>query len=80
VTAASTRNFARLIERFFTERLMRQRDSSSHTVAAYRDTFRLLLGYAQLRLKKSPSALSLADLDARFDSGAPKLIHSARQN
>jgi hypothetical protein len=29
-----------LIERFFTQRLMRQRNASSHTVAAYRDTFR----------------------------------------
>lgn len=66
MTGASTRNLARLLERFFTERLTRQRDSSGHTVAAYRDTFRLLLGYAQLRLKKPPSALSLADLDARF--------------
>jgi site-specific recombinase XerD len=35
-------------------------------VAAYRDTFRLLLGFAHVRLKKAPSTLALADLDARF--------------
>ncbi len=66
MTVAPTRNLARLLERFFTERLMRQRDSSAHTVAAYRDTFRLLLGYANTRLRKPPSMLALTDLDARF--------------
>ena len=45
---------------------MRQRQVSSHTIAAYRDTFRLLLGFAQDRLKKAPSILSLEDLDAPF--------------
>jgi site-specific recombinase XerD len=45
---------------------MRQRQASTHTVAAYRDTFRLLLHHAHVRLKKAPSALALADLDARF--------------
>ena len=57
-------NLSRLLESFFTERLMRQRQASPHTIASYRDTFRLLLEYVQLRLKKSPSALALADLDA----------------
>ena len=38
-----------LIERFFTKRLMRQRNASPHTVAAYRDTFRLLLKFAHAR-------------------------------
>jgi integrase/recombinase XerD len=56
-------NIARLLESFFTDRLLRQRQASPHTVAAYRDTFRLLLGFARDRLKKEPSALSLGDLD-----------------
>lgn len=54
---------AGLLEAFFTERLHRQRNASPHTIAAYRDTFRLLLGFAQHRLRKPPSALPLADLD-----------------
>lgn len=66
MTATRTRNLATLLERFFTQRLMRQRDASGHTVASYRDTFRLLLTYAHVRLKKSPSTLVLADVDARF--------------
>jgi integrase/recombinase XerD len=59
-------NVATLIERFFTERLMRQRNVSANTIASYRDTFRLLFTFAQVRLRKSPSALTLADLDATF--------------
>ncbi|MGY3464690.1 site-specific recombinase XerD [Bradyrhizobium sp. LM6.11] len=46
-------NVATLIERFFTERLMRQRNVSGNTIASYRDTFRLLFMFAQVRLRKS---------------------------
>jgi site-specific recombinase XerD len=59
-------NVATSIERYFTDRLMRQRDVSANTIAAYRDTFRLLFSFAQERLRKPPSALSLDDLDAPF--------------
>jgi site-specific recombinase XerD len=52
------------LEAFFTDRLVRQRNASPHTVAAYRDTFVLLLGYAQARTGKDPSQLDVADLDA----------------
>ncbi len=57
-------NLAGLLQAFFTDRLIRQRQASPHTIASYRDTFRLLLGFAQQRLKKAPSALSLEDIDA----------------
>jgi integrase/recombinase XerD len=57
-------NLPRLLESFFTDRLMRQRQVSPHTIASYRDTFRLLLEFVQPRLKKAPSALSIEDLDA----------------
>lgn len=59
-------NFAALIEAFFTDRLMRQRKASPHTIAAYRDTFCLLLRFAQKRLKKTPASLTLDDLNASF--------------
>ncbi len=55
-----------LVEGFFTGRLMRQLRASPHTVASYRDTFRLLFLFAERRLGRTPSALSLADLDAPF--------------
>ena len=52
------------LEAFFTQRLAGQLQASPHTIAAYRDTFRLLLRYAQARVGKKPSQLDLADLDA----------------
>jgi len=57
-------SFPALLEKFFTERLMRQRQASSHTVCSYRDTFRLLLRFARVRLRKAPSSLLLAEVDA----------------
>jgi len=55
-----------LIERFFGQRLIQQRNASPHTIASYRDTFRLLFAFAQAKLGKPPSRLDLADLDAPF--------------
>ena len=59
-------NVANLIERYFTDRLMRQRNVSANTIASYRDTFRLLFKFAHARLRKAPSALTLDELDATF--------------
>jgi integrase/recombinase XerD len=59
-------NFPSLLQAFFTVRLMGQRKASPHTIASYRDTFRLLLQFAHKRLRKAPSQLSLEDLDADF--------------
>src|SRR5260370_18409985 len=56
--------FPTLLEGFFTQRLMQQRQASAHTIASYRDTFRLLLRFAQKRLRRAPSTLALADIDA----------------
>jgi integrase/recombinase XerD len=55
-----------LVQAFFTDRLLRQRRASPHTVAGYRDTFRLLLRFAARQLGKVPSKLSLEELDAPF--------------
>ena len=60
----SSPGFAAMLESFFMDRLMRQRQASPHTIASYRDTFRLLLRFAQCHLKKAPSALAIGDLDA----------------
>jgi site-specific recombinase XerD len=59
-----TGTIAPTLQAFFTDRLMRQRGASPHTIAAYRDTMKLLLTFAQRRLAKPPSALDLANLDA----------------
>lgn len=57
------------MQTFFTDRLIRQRHVSGHTIAAYRDTMRLLLGYAAGQTSRDPSALDLADLDAPLIAG-----------
>ena len=55
---------APLLERFFTQRLLQQRRASPNTIAAYRDTFRLLLKFAKNTLGKAPAQITLADLGA----------------
>jgi site-specific recombinase XerD len=59
-----TASFPALLERFFLERLIRQRQVSSHTISSYRDTFRLLLQFARQRLHKPPCQLTLEEVDA----------------
>ena len=53
-----------LLEAFFTDWLMNQKRVSPNTIAAYRDTFRLLLRYVAQHLKTQPSKLRLSDLNA----------------
>ena len=55
-------DFSKLVELFFVEHLSQQRNLSSHTIAAYRDTFHLLLRFLSTRLRKPIDALSLAAL------------------
>ena len=57
------------LQAFFTDRLIRQRNASPHTIAAYRDAFRLLLGHAERCLAKQPCQLEIADLDATVIAG-----------
>jgi site-specific recombinase XerD len=59
-------SFSTLLQPFFTDRLLGQRNASPHTIASYRDTFRLLLEFAQQHLHKSPSMLAVENLDAPF--------------
>ena len=60
----TTVSLAPLLERFFTERLMQQRQVSPHTISSYRDTFRQFLKFTQQRLHKAPSALAFEAIDA----------------
>src|SRR5271169_439819 len=59
-----TATLAVLLESFFTQRLMNQRQASPHTISSYRDTFRLLLRFAQQCLNKPPSHLAFEQIDA----------------
>jgi len=57
-------SFAALLERFFTQRLMQQRQASPHTISSYRDTFRQFLKFIQRRLRRPPSHLTFEEIDA----------------
>jgi integrase/recombinase XerD len=72
--------FGTLVQGFFVERLVQQQNASAQTVAAYRDTFRLLLTYLQERRKKQLTALALADLDAPTVAGFLDHLEKQRRN
>lgn len=68
------------LQRFFTERLVEQLQASSHTVASYRDTFRLLLRYAADRLARTPTSLQVDDIDAELVGQFLSFVETARAN
>jgi hypothetical protein len=63
----SASSFQSLVQLFFTDRLRTQQGASPHTIAAYRDTFRLLLQFASKHLGRTPSQLRTEDLDVSFN-------------
>ena len=73
-------NFPALIQRFFTDRLCTQMEASRHTVAAYRDTFRLLIRYAAERRGRPPTKLAIEDIDADLVADFLTHVETARGN
>src|SRR3984957_16213085 len=61
-----TPSFPALLQRFFVEHLAKHRAVSPRTIAAYRDTFRLLLDFAEATIGKAPTAIAMTDLDAKL--------------
>jgi site-specific recombinase XerD len=68
------------LQAFFTDRLTRQRQASPHTIAAYRDTWRLLLSFAAQQAGKQPSQLDLGDLDAPLIGAFLDHLEREREN
>ena len=60
------------VQAFFTQRLLRERNASPHTIAAYRDTIELLLRFAATHCGREPSMLDVADLDADTVARVPR--------
>ena len=71
---------APLLQSYFTERLITQRNASPQTVAAYRDTFRLLLRFAHEQTGKQPFQLDIDDLDAALIGGFLNHLEQTRGN
>ena len=68
------------LQAFFTDRLVRQRQASPHTVAAYRDTLRLLVVFAAERRGIEPSKLDIDDLDAPLVGAFLDHLEHQREN
>ncbi len=75
----SNTTFAVLLTRFFTERLIKQRQASPHTICSYRDTFRLLLQFAKSQLGKEPTQLAWEEIDAPLISSFLDDLQSRRR-
>jgi integrase/recombinase XerD len=71
---------APVLQAFFTDKLIRQRDASPHTIKAYRDAFRLLLAYARTTTGTEPSQLALAQMDATVITGFLDHLQTDRGN
>jgi site-specific recombinase XerD len=69
-----------LVQKFFTDRLYTQMEASPHTIASYRDTFRLLLKFTGEKAGKSPMMLSVDDLNAEMIGVFLDDIEKAREN
>lgn len=72
--------FSALVQRFFTDRLSAQMEASPHTIASYRDTFRLLLRFAADKTGRSPVRLTMDNLDANMIGMFLDAIESSRKN
>jgi integrase/recombinase XerD len=68
------------LQAFFTDRLIRQRHASPHTVASYRDTMRLLLAFAQQHVGKRPSKLAFEDIEAELVAAVLDYLEQKRGN
>lgn len=73
-------SFPTLLQRFFVDHLRQQRAVSANTIASYRDTFRLLLAFAQKTTRKSPTDLALDDLNATLILGFLDHLERDRSN
>lgn len=69
-----------LIQQFFTDRLYGQMDASPHTIAGYRDTFRLLLRFASEQTGKAPTKLAVDDLDCTLIGDFLTHVETQRRN
>ncbi len=74
------KTFAMLLQDYFCQRLINQRNASGETIASYRDTFRLLLTFAQIKFKKTPTELTFSDLSAEVVLGFLNHIEKHRHN
>lgn len=72
--------FSALVQDFFCQHLINQRNASPCTISAYRDTFRLLFRYLEQCHRKPPAEVVLADLDASRVLAFLDYLQTVRKN
>lgn len=77
---AQNPSFAKLLQQFFVDHLGQQKAVSRHTIAAYRDTFQLLLQFAQVAIRKAPTDLTMGDMNAALILGFLDHLEKVRGN
>jgi integrase/recombinase XerD len=80
MTTKAPQSFPTLLQKFFTQRLIQQQHVSPRTVAAYRDSFRLLIAFAHRKLHKSPSDMTIDDFDTPLILAFLKHLEDERHN
>ncbi|MCA1700587.1 MAG: tyrosine-type recombinase/integrase, partial [Actinobacteria bacterium] len=68
------------MQAYFSDRLIAQRAASPNTIAAFCQTFRLLLAFAKDRTGKPPSELDISQLDAPLIAAFLEHLEKARGN
>ena len=68
------------LQAYFTQRLISERAASPNTIASYKLTFQLLLAFASSAVKKAPSSLDIADLDAPLIASFLEHLEQGRRN
>jgi len=76
----AAKTFPALLEAFFTDWLMKERQACPNTIASYRDTFRLLLRYLKEHFNKCPSNIALQDLTAAVITNFLHYLEKQRGN
>jgi integrase len=76
----TTATLPALVQMFFTDRLCRQMEASPHTIAGYRDTFRLLLRFASEQTGQPPTRLRVEDLDCVLVGDFLAHVETKRRN
>jgi integrase/recombinase XerD len=79
-TGTTAPSFPALLQDFFCQRLVAQRNASARTVASYRDAFRLLLRFAASRRHRPPDCLAMSDLDAPLIAAFLDHLEATRGN
>ena len=79
-TQSQNNTFAVLLQNFFYQRLIEQRNSSNDTVVAYRDTFKLLLSYFKEKQNISPDTVVLENLNPKNILGFLRYLEQDRHN